>query len=79
MLPIRGVILVITDERGNEVVFGFFKFPMEIEDVNGQAVAEIPIDWVFDDFLCSSDPRYRAIVHLFSAAGFLQGEQDDFA
>ena len=80
LLPQHGVVLVVTDEKGSEACFGFFKFPEHITDIHGRTLAETGLlgRWNFKDFVDSPDPRFRAIVRQFEEAGFLQGERDEF-
>src|ERR1700677_486884 len=58
LIPERGVILVVTDERGCEVCFGFFKYPEQIMDLHGKILAETCFAgaWVFRDFVDTPDP-----------------------
>jgi hypothetical protein len=80
LAPEYGVLLVITDERGREIVFGFFRYPRVIRDPRGREVMPIPGegDWTFSDCVKSPDPRYRSIVRRFAAAGYLVSELDEF-
>ena len=41
VIPERGVVLVVTDERGCETVFGFLQYPGALKDLNGR-VATLP-------------------------------------
>jgi len=81
LIPQRGVVLIITDERGCEIVFGFLAYPKELRDVNRRILLTTPCSdrWFFRDFVDSPDPRYRKIVRRFAEAGFLKSEQDEFA
>ena len=81
LAPEHGVLLVITDERGREIVFGFFRYPRVIRDRGGREVMVVPGngDWTFGDCVKSPDQRYRAIVRRFAAAGYLVSELDEFA
>jgi hypothetical protein len=49
--------------------------------VNGSTVAETGLkgSWYLSGYVDSADPRYRRIVRLFAAEGFLQSEEDEFA
>lgn len=78
--PSRGVVLVMTNERGAETVMGFFRFPERIEDTKGSVVAETGLGgaWYFRDFVDSPDPRYRALAKKFAEAGYLESERDEF-
>jgi hypothetical protein len=80
LAPEYGVVLVVTDERGRESVFGFFRHPAQIRDCAGQVVMDVPNphEWSFGDFIDSPDPRYRAIVRRFREAGYLASELDEF-
>ena len=63
----RGVVLVVTEERGCETVFGFFAYPKELHDNNDQVVLTAAVDrWFFRDFVDSPDPRFRKIVRRFA-------------
>ena len=79
-VPERGVVLVVTDERGCEACFGFFKFPERILDIHGNILAETDFgkDWVFRDFVYTPDPRYREIVRKFADAGYVAVENDEY-
>lgn len=81
LAPKEGVLLVVTDERGRESVFGFFRFPEVIRDIGGRELMRIEGggSWSSGGFVDSPDPRYRAIVRRFRDAGFLESEHDEFA
>jgi len=81
LIPERGVVFVVTDERGAEVCFGFFKFPEHIFDLHGNVLAESNFAgaWAFRDFVDTPDPRYREIVRLFAHAGYVVWEKDEHA
>lgn len=78
--PEHGVFLVVTDERGTEVVLGFFRYPQHISDVDGRKIGptNLTADWAFADHAKSADPRLRKIVAHFREAGFLASELDEF-
>jgi hypothetical protein len=78
--PSQGVVLVVTNERGQETVMGFLRFPQRITDSQGRVVAETGLGatWYFRDFVDSPDPRYRALVKKFAEAGYLVAERDEF-
>lgn len=80
LAPESGVLLVVTDGRGRETVFGFFRYPRTVRDRAGRDVAEVPGngDWIAGNFVDSADPRYRAIVRRFAGAGWLESELDEF-
>lgn len=80
IIPERGVALIVTDERKCESVFGFFKYPSAVLDMNQRAIVSTGVGtrWVFSDFVDSPDPRYREIVKLFAAAGYVEAEKDEF-
>ena len=40
IIPRKAVVLILTDERQCETIFGFFKFPAEITDIHGKVIAE---------------------------------------
>jgi hypothetical protein len=79
LAPEYGVFLVVTDQRGVEAVFGFFRFPVAITDRQGRVIMPLPLDWSGRDSFGSPDPRYRAIVARFRDAGYLESEIDEFA
>lgn len=81
LAPERAVILVVTDERGSEAVFGFARYPETLRDINGRALLKTAVGnrWFFRDFVDSPDPRYRQIVKRFADAGYVEGEKDEFA
>jgi hypothetical protein len=78
--PEHGVLLVVTDKQGREMVFGFFRYPRVIRDLAGREIMPVPGDeaWVSGDCVKSPDQRYRAIVRRFAAAGYLTSELDEF-
>lgn len=80
LCPEHGVVLVVTDQRGVESSFGFFRYPSAILDENGHEIMRVTNAgrWSFREFLKSPDPRYRSIVRHFAEAGFLAEERDDF-
>jgi len=80
VMPEHGVILVVTDARGIECVFGFLRYPRAIRDERANEIMKIELGggWVFSEFLKSGDPRYRKIVKRFDEAGYLVLEQDDY-
>jgi hypothetical protein len=53
LFPEHGVILVVTDERGCEACFGFFKFPEHLIDIHGVVLANTDLEgrWWFRDFV----------------------------
>lgn len=77
--PVHGVVLVLTDERGIEATFGFFRFPAAFVDSAGREIMPLPQDWMSRDSLRSSDARYRTVIARFRAAGFVESEHDEFA
>lgn len=80
LAPEHGVLLIITDAHGREMVFGFFRYPQVIRDHVGREVMPVPGGgaWTFSDCVKSPDQRYRAIVRRFAAAGYLVSELDEF-
>jgi hypothetical protein len=78
--PSAGVLMVVTNECGQEAIFGLMKFPDRIKDTSGAVVAETRLEggWWFHDHMKSPDPRYREIVRRFRDAGFLAEELDEF-
>lgn len=81
LAPDYGVLLVLTDEHGREIVFGFFRYPRVIRDSTGREIMPVPGGrvWASSDCVKSPDQRYRAIVRRFAAAGYLVSELDEFA
>jgi hypothetical protein len=81
LAPEHGVLLVVTDDRKCETVFGFFRYPRVIRDRAGREVMPVPGngEWVSGNFVNSPDHRYRAIVRRFADAGYLASELDEFA
>lgn len=80
LAPVEGVLLVVTNERGLETVFGFYRFPEIIVDRAGRKIMDLPQpgEWSSGSFVDSPDPRYRAIVRRFREAGYLNQELDEF-
>lgn len=80
LAPEYGVLLVITNERREEIVFGFLRYPRSISDRNGNLImtVEPAQDWLFGSFVDSADPRYRSVVRRFNDAGYLAREHDEF-
>ena len=80
LAPEHGVLLVVTDERNCEAVFGFFRYPRMIRDRTSREIMTVPGDgaWVSGDCVKSPDQRYRAIVRRFADAGYLASELDEF-
>jgi hypothetical protein len=80
VLPKEAVVLVVTDERQNETVFGFARYPKALKDANGRPLLTLPFGerWHFSDFIKSPDPRLRSIVKRFADAGYVEAETDDF-
>ncbi len=80
VIPEKGVLLVVTDERGCESVFGFLWYPDTLLDANGKVLASVPHKgrWFFHDFVDTPDKRCRAIVKMFADAGYLESETDEY-
>jgi hypothetical protein len=80
LAPRHGVVLVVTDERGMEFVFGFLRYPKIICDTARKEIMPTPGDsaWTFSEFIKTADARYRKIVRCFADGGFLETELDDF-
>ena len=78
--PERAVILVVTDERGRETVFGFARYPETLKDIHGRVLLKTQVGdkWRWQDFVDSGDPRFRRIVKRFAESGYLQAERDEF-
>ncbi|MCC6355223.1 MAG: hypothetical protein IT577_15130 [Verrucomicrobiae bacterium] len=81
LAPEGAVLLVVTDRRGRETVFGFARYPAVLRDSAGRDLIETPVGdrWFFRDSVDSPDPRYRRIVRRFAEAGYLEAERDEFA
>lgn len=79
-VPEQGVVLVLTNERGQEAVFGFLRYPEEIKDMNGKVIASTGLGgrWFFRNFIDSPDPRYRQIVERFKKAEYVESEEDEY-
>jgi hypothetical protein len=80
LLPSKGVVLVVTDEQGCETAFGFFQYPDTVQDIHGRTLAETGLagSWYFSEFVDSPDQRFRKIVRLFAADGYVKSEKDEF-
>jgi hypothetical protein len=78
--PERAVILVVTDERGLETVFGFARYPETLKDIHGRVLLKTQVGdkWRWQDFVDSGDPRFRRIVKRFAESGYLESEKDEF-
>ncbi len=81
MIPETGVLLVVTDEKACETVFGFLSYPDILFDANGKELVKSPQSgrWFYHDFVDTPDKRYRAIVKMFADAGYLESENDEYA
>lgn len=79
--PSFGVFLVVTNDRGEEAIFGFFRYPEKIRSHKGAVEISVPrsSDWHSSWSLRSPDIRYRSLVRRFGEQGFLTSEIDDFA
>jgi hypothetical protein len=80
VFPEYGVLLVVTDERRCEIVFGFLWYPDSLNDLNGKQLVDMPHKgrWFFHDFVDSPDTRIRSIVKMFANAGFVDQELDEY-
>lgn len=80
LAPERAAILVVTDERGCETVFGFARYPETLRDINGRVILKTQVGdrWYFRDFVDSPDERFRKIVKRFADAGYVEAERDEF-
>lgn len=80
VIPQHGVLLVVTDEGGNETPFGFLRYPRLLVDANGRELAAVPHEgrWHFQNFVDTPDKRYRAIVRMFADGGYLESESDEY-
>lgn len=81
LAPEHGVLLIVTDECGTEMTFGFFRYPRVIRDRSAREIMQVPEaeGWRSGGFVDSPDPRYRAIVRRFREAGFVDSEHDEYA
>lgn len=81
LVPLRAVVLVVTDATGIESCFGFMQFPNSLIDQSGVMIMPLPAGdrWTFKDFIDTPNPRYRAIVREFEQAGYLVSSRDEFA
>lgn len=81
LVPEKGVLLVVTDEKGCETCFGFLRFPAQIKDINGKVLAKTGFGdcWAFQEFIKTPDKRFRQIVKMFADAGHVELESDDYA
>lgn len=81
LVPVRAVVLAVTDAAGGESCFGFMQFPDKLVDESGSDIMPLPTgdQWMFKDFIDTPDPRYRAIVREFEQAGYLASSKDEFA
>lgn len=80
LVPVRAVVLAVTDAAGGESCFGFMELPDKLVDQSGAAIMPLPARdrWMFKDFIDTPDPRYRAIVREFEQAGYLASCKDEF-
>ena len=80
LIPTQGVVVVVTDERGQESCFGFLRYPALLVTPDGEPVLQLPggEDWSFRHHIDSPDPRYRSLVREFARAGYLTSEHDEF-
>ena len=81
VIPNSGVLLIVTNEKGQETVFGFFRYPSSLINIHGNETMPIELGnrWFFRDFVNSPDPRYREIARMFTQAGYTEAEKDGFA
>ena len=80
LIPVRAVILVVTNASGCESVFGFMQFPKVLLDESGEPIMPLSTgdEWMFKDLIDNHEPRYRAIVRDFERAGYLVYSKDEF-
>jgi hypothetical protein len=80
LIPEQGVVLVVTNERKEEMFFGFFRYPKTLKGTNGKKILDTKIggDWRYADFVDSPDPRYRTILQKFAEAGYLKESIDEY-
>jgi len=81
VIPMKAVVLILTDEQQCETIFGFFRYPEKVLDIHGNAIANTDLKnrWISRDFVNSPDPRFRIIVRRFAHAGYLESERDEFS
>jgi hypothetical protein len=81
VIPKQGILIVVTNERGTESIFGFLAYPKALLDVHGRAIHTIPDQnqWTYSGFMKSPDSRYRRIVECFAKAGYVESAKDEFA
>jgi hypothetical protein len=81
LVPVRAIVLAVTDAVGCESCFGLMQFPDSLVDESGITIMPLPTGerWMFKDFIDTPDPRYRAIVREFDQAGYLASSKDEFA
>ncbi len=81
LVPVRAVVLAVTDAAGCETCFGFMQFPDQLVDQSGAQIMPLPTGdrWMFKDYIDTPDPRYRAMVREFEQAGYLASSRDEFA
>lgn len=81
LVPVRAVVLAVTDAAGSESCFGFMQLPDQLVDESGAMIMPLPTgdQWMFKDFIDTPNPRYRAIVREFEKAGYLASSRDEFA
>jgi hypothetical protein len=80
LVPVRAVVVAVTDAVGCESCFGFMQFPDYLVDESGAMIMPLPSgdNWMFKDCIDTPDPRYRAIVREFERAGYLVFSRDEF-
>ncbi len=64
LIPLNGVLLVVTDEHPCETCFGFFLYPALLSSQSGKFIMPAPSGsgWYFRDAIKTPDPRHRALV-----------------
>ena len=83
IFPVDGILLVVVNQAGLETTFGFLRFPkliIGVDDHGTEIRIEYPVgpEWQFQQWVHSPDPRYRKLVSLFAAGGYLAVERDDY-
>jgi hypothetical protein len=80
LIPVHGVLLVVTDEQHGEICFGFFRYPAVLSSQSGELIMPTPSGngWYFRDVIKTPDPRYRTLVGEFKTAGYLADCRDEF-
>ena len=62
-IPSKAVVLILTDDRKCETIFGFFKYPEDVLDIHGKTLAKTGLKnrWISRDFVDSPAPRFNKL------------------